>query len=75
MGASAVIVPGSDNRIAAHRHALNALEDFEALRRRTHGLDRGLINSISHHLRHAVYRTGKEVPWRKRRRYVRRHGR
>jgi hypothetical protein len=54
---------GSDNRQHAHRHARHALEDFRTLRPQL--AQRGdlseLLHSISHHLRHAVYRTGLEV--------------
>jgi hypothetical protein len=42
-----------------HRHAYHALEDFEALRREPD--KKSLWHSLSHHLRHVVYRTGKEV--------------
>lgn len=38
------------------RHARHALEDFEALKLD----DRGLAHSLSHHLRHVVYRLGLE---------------
>jgi hypothetical protein len=47
------------NRDALHRHACHAFEDFEELRRRP--WDRGLWHSMSHHIRHAVYRSGHEV--------------
>jgi hypothetical protein len=53
----------------AHRHAARALEDFLALRKRLGELgreERKLVHSLSHHLRHAVYRTGERVPWRDR---------
>jgi hypothetical protein len=54
---------GSDNRQHAHRHARHALEDFDLLRPQL--AQRGdlseLLHSISHHLRHVVYRTGLEV--------------
>jgi hypothetical protein len=65
------VTPDEDNIEHAHRHAWNALSDFEALRRNRHWLDPKLLNSISHHLRHAVYRTGLEIP-RKARHYARR---
>jgi hypothetical protein len=59
--------PGNENRVAAHRHALHALEDFRALATRM-GHSRDLmeiygkyLHTISHHLRHTVYRLGKEV--------------
>lgn len=54
-----------------HRHAAHALEDFERLRRRRN--DEKLWHSLSHHLRHAVFRTGLEVP-ASTRKPVRRHG-
>lgn len=47
-----------------HRHAQHALEDFEALTDlmtlRKHGAREELVHSISHHLRHVVYRSGLE---------------
>jgi hypothetical protein len=66
--------PGKVNREHAHRHAWNALADFSALRKTFHGEDRDLAHSISHHLRHIVYRTGLEVS-RFQRHYARRHQR
>lgn len=55
----------------AHRHAARALEDFRELRERLgEQLDRlgrherNLVHSLSHHLRHATYRTGERVDWR-----------
>ena len=58
---------GQDNREHLHRHIVCALEDFE-------GLEKDLLSypgisvetkmtlhAISHHLRHAKYRSGKEV--------------
>ena len=54
------------NKRAAHRHAVHAWEDFKEL-----GLKGKRANSISHHLRHAVYRTGRELP-RQERVYVER---
>jgi hypothetical protein len=50
-----------DNMINAHRHVLPS-----------HVLEHDLLHSISHHLRHVVWRTGQEVAPRQRR-YVRRH--
>ena len=47
------------NQDAMHRHAYHAWEDFRRLRK-----DRGneeLWHSLSHHLRHAVFRTSLEV--------------
>lgn len=51
------------NADAIHRHACHAHEDFRALRKRLRGMgDAGdLWHSLSHHLRHAVYRSGHEV--------------
>jgi len=60
-----------DNYEHCHRHAWNALSDFNMLRKQMHGVDRELVHSISHHLRHVVYRTGLEVR-SEQRRYVRR---
>lgn len=51
----------------AHRHAAAALADFLELRERLRGLgrrERSLVHSLSHHLRHAVWRTGERVDWR-----------
>lgn len=55
---------GPENRAHAHRHAHKALEDFELFRKRRgvfQGRDAELLHAISHHLRHAVYRTRLEV--------------
>jgi hypothetical protein len=50
------------NHDALHRHACHAYSDFRALRKRLHdvGTDE-LWRSLSHHLRHVVYRSGHEV--------------
>lgn len=48
------------NSDAVHRHACHAYADFRALRKRLRG-DDDLWHSISHHLRHAVFRSGHEV--------------
>ena len=63
--------PGRDNREHLHRHARHALEDFEAVRHLleespewTHEVEER-IHAISHHLRHAVYRSGVEAGWRR----------
>jgi hypothetical protein len=63
----------TDNHFHAHRHAYNALADFELFRQRRgfQGRDAELLHAISHHLRHVVWRTGQELP-RHQRRYVRR---
>jgi hypothetical protein len=50
-------VSDRDNMRHAHRHAVHAFEDFAALR-----LTGELAHSLSHHLRHAVYRLGLELP-------------
>jgi len=52
-----------DNVQHAYRHALRALEDFETLHHQRHdrGDDRGLWHSLSHHLRHAVWRIRQEA--------------
>ena len=42
-----------------HRHALHALEDFEALRLDCCNAE--LLHSLSHHLRHVVWRLGERV--------------
>jgi hypothetical protein len=61
--------PGSNNRRALHRHARNALEDFEKLREGIvedrwwpHEIEKQM-HCISHHLRHTVYRSGVEINW------------
>ena len=62
---------GQENRIALHRHAHHALEDFEQLREGItedrwwpHEIEERL-HAISHHLRHTVYRSGIEAKWNK----------
>jgi len=55
--------PGKENRRALHRHARHALEDFEELRRER--WNEKLWHSLSHHLRHSVYRSGVEINWNK----------
>jgi hypothetical protein len=59
-----------NNHDALHRHACHAHEDFRALRRRP--WDAELWHSLSHHLRHAVHRSSKEVTEHKRDYFVRR---
>jgi hypothetical protein len=56
-----------DNIEHIHRHAVCALEDFQDVRHLleespswTHELEER-IHSLSHHLRHVVHRTEKEV--------------
>jgi hypothetical protein len=64
----------NDNALHTHRHAYCAWEDFCRFRERRgifQGRDADLLHSISHHLRHVVWRTSQEVPLHKRR-YVRR---
>ena len=51
------------NHDALHRHACHALEDFRALRRDRN--NESLWHSMSHHLRHAVFRSGHEVEQRR----------
>jgi hypothetical protein len=58
------------NHDALHRHACHAYEDFRELRKRSSG-DGELWHSLSHHLRHTVFRSGHEVD-KPRRRQVRR---
>jgi len=62
---------GRDNREHLHRHARCALEDFDSMRHLleespawTHELEKK-IHALSHHLRHAVYRSGVEINWGK----------
>ena len=57
------------NREHLHRHARHALEDFESVRHLLeespdwmHEIEKRL-HSISHHLRHVVYRSGVEINW------------
>jgi hypothetical protein len=47
------------NSDSIHRHACHAYEDFCALRRDRNNEE--LWHSMSHHLRHAVFRSGHEV--------------
>lgn len=47
------------NQDAMHRHTCHAYEDFRALRKDRNNEE--LWHSLSHHLRHAVFRTGLEV--------------
>ena len=47
------------NSDSLHRHACHAYEDFRALRKDRD--NEALWHSMSHHLRHAVYRSGHEV--------------
>jgi hypothetical protein len=64
---------GLENCMHMYRHACHAWEDFSALRKQRRIQRRNeLWHSISHHLRHVVYRSGLQL--RKRRR-VRRSGR
>lgn len=48
-----------NNHDAIHRHACHAYEDFRALRRDCNNEE--LWHSMSHHLRHAVFRSSHEV--------------
>jgi hypothetical protein len=52
--------PGRRNRASAHRHAIHAWEDFQVLCRKLENKPVEL-ESISHHLRHVVYRLGIET--------------
>jgi hypothetical protein len=60
------------NDCSAHRHAAHALEDFieirSLLKNGHHSPEQisSLLHSLSHHLRHAVFRSGERVPprWR-----------
>jgi len=47
------------NHDAIHRHACHAFEDFELLRNNRN--DEALWHSMSHHLRHVVFRSSHEV--------------
>jgi glutamate formiminotransferase len=58
---------GRENRIHLERHVRHALEDFERLSEsikdnywRPDDVEE-CLHSISHHLRHAAYRSGLEV--------------
>jgi hypothetical protein len=59
----------NDNTRHLHRHAWHAWEDFQRLRRDRNNSD--LWHSLSHHLRHTVWRSSDEVP-EPERKYVRR---
>ena len=48
------------NSTALHRHARHAWEDFSELRKDRDNDE--LWHSLSHHLRHAVWRSCLEVP-------------
>jgi hypothetical protein len=48
--------PGAHNKRHAYRHAIHAYEDFKEMK-----LEGDLAHSLSHHLRHVVYRIGLEV--------------
>jgi hypothetical protein len=48
--------PGLRNKRHAYRHAIHAYEDFKDMK-----LEGDLAESLSHHLRHVVYRIGLEV--------------
>jgi hypothetical protein len=59
------------NNDSIHRHACHAYEDFRALRklREVDPIEAAkLWHSISHHLRHAVYRSSHEVSNKKNKR-------
>jgi hypothetical protein len=60
-----------NNHDAIHRHACHAHEDFRALRRDRDNEE--LWHSMSHHLRHVVFRSGHEVDQPRRRRVRRAH--
>jgi len=47
------------NSDAIHRHTWHAYEDFQRLRKERNNEE--LWHSMSHHLRHAAYRSGLEV--------------
>lgn len=49
------------NHDAIHRHAYHAYEDFNRLRELLGDRHTELWHSLSHHLRHAVFRSGQEV--------------
>lgn len=49
------------NHDAIHRHISHAYEDFQRLRKRSGKSEVELWHSMSHHLRHAVFRSGLEV--------------
>jgi hypothetical protein len=48
-----------NNHDSIHRHICHAYEDFRALRRDRN--NEALWHSMSHHVRHAVFRSGHEV--------------
>jgi hypothetical protein len=55
--------PGPSNRSQLHRHAVHAFEDLLDVLKH-HGIDKNdtRVASMFHHLRHAVWRSGVEVP-------------
>jgi hypothetical protein len=66
-----------NNHDAIHRHACHAHEDFRRLRHDRNNEE--LWHSMSHHLRHVVYRSGHETQHKRdyhvRRAHVARHHR
>jgi hypothetical protein len=60
-----------NNHDAIHRHACHAYEDFRELRRDPN--NEQLWHSISHHLRHTVFRSGHEVDQPRKRQVRRSH--
>lgn len=59
------------NHDAIHRHACHAHADFRALRRDRN--NEALWHALSHHLRHAVFRSGLEVTVPRRKQVRRAH--
>jgi hypothetical protein len=61
------VPPDDDNLIHLERHVRHALEDFECLCRDFEencwrpNVAEKLVHSVSHHLRHAAFRSGVEV--------------
>ena len=55
-------MPGSSNRSQLHRHAVHGFEDIlDVLKKYDIDMDDSRVSSALHHLRHAVWRSGKEV--------------
>lgn len=51
------------NRLQLHRHAVHGFEDLlDVLKRYNIDMRDSRVSSALHHFRHAVWRSGKEVP-------------
>jgi hypothetical protein len=62
-----------NNNLHTYRHAWCAWDDFSRLRKKR-GNNCELWHSLSHHLRHVVYRVGLDMPKQEARSIRRRYG-